>query len=87
MDLAADLYPRGPADRSIWTRSGGDLAALTLGSTGWADWFAAVSELRRGGGGTRISVESLLREMASDYSGNPALGRLLQAHNVPQQYR
>lgn len=76
VDLAAELYGRGPADRGIWERAGGDIGALTLGSTGRADWFSAISELRRGGGGGGITVARLLAEIETDYPSNSRLSRL-----------
>ncbi len=73
VNVAADLYRRGPTDRGIWERAGGDVGCLALGATGRADWFAAVSELRRGGGGGGITADSLLTEMLLDYPGNSLL--------------
>lgn len=77
-DLAASLYPRGPSERAIWSRAGGDISALPLGATGKADWFAAVTELRHGGGGPSITPGTLLREFLEEYPANRAAADLAQ---------
>lgn len=81
-DLAASLYPRGPADRGIWSSAGGDIAALTLGATGKADWLAAVTELRQGGGGPSITPATLLREILAQYPANPAAADLAERFRI-----
>jgi hypothetical protein len=78
-DLMVTLYPLGPTDREIWSRSGGDLARLRGGSTGRAAWHAALRTLFLGGGGT-ITVDFLLKEAAAEYENNPQLNRLLDDH-------
>jgi len=77
-DLMAVLYPQGPTDREIWSRAGGDLASLRAASTGRAAWHAALRTLSLGGGGA-ITMDSLLKEAASEYGSNPHLRRLLGA--------
>lgn len=75
-DLASKLYPEGPRDRNVWERAGGDLAAIPLGSTGKSEWFVAVREIQRGGGG-KVNAHSLLAEIQRDYPNNQAVSRLL----------
>lgn len=75
-DLMVTLYPHGPTDHEIWSRSGGDLASLRGGSTGRAAWHAALRTLFLGGGGA-ITMDSLLNEAAVEYGNNPQLMRLL----------
>lgn len=75
-DLMVALYPQGPTDREIWSRSGGDVATLRAGSTGRAAWHAALRALSLGGGGA-ITMASLLSEAAAEYGNNPQLLRLL----------
>jgi hypothetical protein len=75
-DLMVTLYPQGPTDREIWSRSGGDLAGLRGGSSGRAAWHAALRTLSLGGGGA-ITMDSLLSEAAAEYGNNPQLLRLL----------
>lgn len=76
-DLMVTLYPQGPTDREIWSRSGGDLAGLRGGSTGRAAWHAALRTLSLGGGGA-ITIDSLLNAAAAEYGNNPQLRRLLE---------
>lgn len=75
-DLMAVLYPLGPTDREIWSRAGGDLASLRAASTGRAAWHAALRTLSLGGGGA-ITMDSLLKEAATEYGNNPQLRRLI----------
>lgn len=75
-DLMAALYPQGPMDREIWSRAGGNLASLPAASTGRAAWHASLRTLSLGGGGA-ITMDSLLKEAATEYGNNPHLRRLL----------
>jgi hypothetical protein len=65
--IMADLYPAGPADQSMWERAGGDLSRLNLSGNGRANWFAALRTLKRGGGGSGISVKSLIDTALDDF--------------------
>ena len=79
-EIATELYPIGPQDRSIWERSGGDIASLLVGSTGRATWFTSLRELKLGGGGT-ITVGKLLATMREDYPASSALAQLSEQVN------
>lgn len=76
-DLMVTLYPRGPTDDEIWSRAGGELSSLSLGSTGRAAWHSALRTLSLGGGGA-ITVDSLLKTAATEFGNNPQLRRLLE---------
>lgn len=76
-ELASKLYPKGPEDQQIWSRAGGNIAALELGSTGQANWYAAISKLRFGGGGRSITPLSLAQTMLIDFENNEELESLL----------
>jgi nucleoside phosphorylase len=76
--VAAQLYPLGPTHDGLWVRAGGDLAALNLGSSGHANWHAAMNRLRLGGGGG-ITPARLLQTMREEYRGNPELESLAAA--------
>ena len=76
--IAAQLYPSGPNDRQIWSRSGGDTAQLEIERTAVAAWHSALRTLRLGGGGAEISPSSLVMGMLSDYPKNAALFELLR---------
>lgn len=76
-DLLVALYPQGPLDREIWSRAGGDVANLRVGSTGRAAWHTALRLLAQGGGGANISMHSLLTEASIEFGANPDLKRFL----------
>lgn len=71
---ASSLYPQGPLHDDVWSRSGGDVAALNLSGNGRSGWHRAFRTLRNGGGGT--TLQRLLDEMAVDYSSHADLERL-----------
>lgn len=76
-DLLVALYPQGPLDREIWSRAGGEVANLRIGSTGRAAWHAALRLLAQGGGGANITMQSLLTEASREFGANPDLKRFL----------
>lgn len=69
-ELAPSLYPRGPLDREVWSRAGGDVAQLHLGGSGKTDWHSALRLLDLGGGGANITRDSLIATMYSDFPNN-----------------
>ena len=76
-EIMPDLYPAGPNDQEIWARADGDPSRLHLNETGRVAWFKALRMLRRGGGGSGISRESLIGTALEDYPHHPALTALL----------
>lgn len=76
-NLMPRLYPLGPMDQEVWARAGGDPSRLYFGDTGRALWFKALRTVRRGGGGTSISRDSLVRAALEDYPHHPALAALV----------
>jgi hypothetical protein len=76
-EIMANLYPSGPIEQEIWSRSGGDLSRLKLGSTGRTNWFNALRTLRQGGGGSRIDLRTLIGTALEDYPHHVLLLRLL----------
>jgi metacaspase-1 len=72
---AVALYPEGPTGNEVWSRAGGDVAALKSGLTGTAAWHLAIKLLSKGGGG--LTPNALLSTMQSDFPKNPPLARLL----------
>lgn len=82
-ELFVALYPQGPLDNEVWSRAGGDVSRLRLGMTGRAAWHAALRLLSQGGGGTRITTDTLLTEAVSDFGNNTKLKKLLGS---PEQY-
>jgi adenosylhomocysteine nucleosidase len=74
--LCASLYPLGPTQGEIWSRAGGDLAALDLGQSGKANWHSALWRLRNGGGGQNITLTTLVASMIEDFPNNFELSEL-----------
>jgi nucleoside phosphorylase len=73
-----DLYPQGPQHDEIWARAGGNPAHLELGGTGTASWFRALRRLRMGGGGSHISLTSLLRAVVDEYPNHAGVRELTE---------
>ena len=76
-NIIPDLYPAGPADQEIWARAGGDPSRLHINETGRVAWFRALQLLRRGGGGSGIRRDTLIRTALEDYPHHPTLFALL----------
>nr|WP_277349519.1 effector-associated domain EAD1-containing protein [Streptomyces sp. S3(2020)] len=74
--IMTDLYPAGPTDQEIWARAGGDISRLKLQGTGRANWFAALRNLKLGGGGQQISLRTLLDTATDDFPHHPELTAL-----------
>lgn len=70
--VAAALYPRGPEEKYVWVRAGGDLSSLTLGMDGRTSWYSAIDLLRKGGGG-QITLDYLIQRMLEDFPVNKEL--------------
>lgn len=69
-DLAAELYPGGPATEAIWSRSGGNESDLSQTGSGRARWHDAIVGVRNGRGPTS---KLLLATMVKDFPGNDQL--------------
>ena len=74
--MMPDLYPAGPNDQEVWARAGGDPSRLHLSETGRVAWFKALRMLRQGGGGSRITRETLIGTALEDYPHHPVLTAL-----------
>lgn len=72
LDLAVELYPRGPLEDAVWERAGGDVSRLELSGNGRTMWWHALRLLERGGGGD-LEPRDLLRAFAEDHPRHPAL--------------
>ncbi|MBY5399464.1 caspase family protein [Rhizobium leguminosarum] len=68
-----ELYPSGPLDEEIWSRAGGDVAALRISGSGRSMWFGAMKKLRLGGGGDRITPASLVATALADFPRHEGL--------------
>ena len=74
-DVATMLYPRGPHDRGLWERSGGNPADIPTTGTGRDQWTRAMQAIAKGATGTP-STRDLLDTMTGDYERNEDLGKL-----------
>ena len=79
IEVVINLYPRGPEDQKIWLRSGGDVSAIELNSSGKASWVSALLTLKKGGGGKTITLIKLVQTMREDYPNNAELERLFNS--------
>lgn len=74
--VLVDLYPFGPRDQEIWSRSGGDLSRLEIHSPGQAAWHSALRKLKQGGGGRTITFATLLKTAGEDFANHPTLATI-----------
>lgn len=72
---AVSMYPRGPHDRELWSRSGGRNEDLVFESTGRATWHRCLRDLRSG---MLPGVEALIRAMLEDFAHSDTLRQLLR---------
>ncbi|TAL86444.1 MAG: hypothetical protein EPN74_04685 [Rhodanobacter sp.] len=63
----AELYPHGPTDNEIWSRSGGKDELLSSEGNGVAQWHRCIKHVRAGRGPV---APDLLRTALRDFSGN-----------------
>lgn len=70
---AASLYPRGPGDRELWSRCGGQNEDLDREGTGRASWHRCIRELRSG---KAPGVKTLLNAMLEEFPFNDTLRQL-----------
>ncbi len=71
--LARQLYPQGPSDSALWSRSGGDFSLLRDSQNPRGAWHYAIQTLRNGGGGRHISADVLMAQMNDDFANNAEL--------------
>lgn len=69
-ETLVELYPRGPTDNEIWSRSGGKYEQLSSKGNGVAQWHRCIKDVRAGCG---PGASDLLRTALWDFSGNPVL--------------
>ncbi|MBB3937338.1 caspase family protein [Aureimonas phyllosphaerae] len=72
--VLATLYPLGPTQDEIWSRSGGDLSRLNVTGNGLSQWHSA---LRRIDGGGDLRLITLLRTVADDHPDNDAIKNMI----------
>jgi GTPase-associated protein 1, N-terminal domain type 1/Effector-associated domain 1 len=77
IQTVVELYPKGPTEDEIWSRSGGKESALRHEGTGESRWRDAFRLLRHSGGGD-ITAAKLLSEIRRDYAGNERVKWLIQ---------
>jgi hypothetical protein len=72
---AAALYPAGPSDQEVWSRSSGKNADLANDANGRAQWHRCLKDVRRGKGPT---ANRLIHTMLEDFPRNSTLLKLEQ---------
>jgi hypothetical protein len=70
---ATRLYPSGPCDSALWSRSGGADEDLSNEGNGKARWHRGLKKVRSG---NRVTPQRLLNKMREDYYNNKALAWL-----------
>lgn len=78
----ATLYPTGPLHDEIWSKAGGDVSRLRLSGNGRATWHSALITLANGGGGSGISLSSLIEAALQDFPANAELQGLLKLYPI-----
>lgn len=73
----AKLYPLGPRDQELWSRSGGKDEVLRVEGNGLTQWHRCIKQVRAGGA---PSGATLLREALRDFGGNSVLQGLQDSH-------
>lgn len=68
--IAAELYPSGPDQHSLWERTGGRDSDLLPNGTGQSRWRDAIKQMQRG---KPPRVDQLVSEMRKDYENNSRL--------------
>lgn len=73
-EIAIDLYPRGPDQNELWSRSGGKNGQLPIGGTGAEAWRHVISRAKNG----KLDVEmsAMLKQMEEDYPANEILRKM-----------
>ncbi|MDE0268652.1 MAG: effector-associated domain EAD1-containing protein [Acidimicrobiaceae bacterium] len=71
-EIAVKLYPKGPSQKGIWTRAGGNEADIELCGTGRQCWERALAAVTTGAVGAP-TLASLIKEMLRDYPKNSDL--------------
>lgn len=78
LETSVSLYDKGPEDKDIWKRSGGDISKLHNFKTREENWRQALYLLRNGGGGKHITPKAIVNEMLEDYPNNTELKEILK---------
>lgn len=71
--LANRLYDKGPEDRDLWKRSGGDNSKLPSSGSRAESWQHAIHLLEKGSGGKDLTVKKLVKEMLEDFPNHSEL--------------
>jgi adenosylhomocysteine nucleosidase len=76
--VLAGLYEVGPTESGgAWKRAGGKVSFLSNSSSIESQWFAAIERLAQGGAGD-ITINSLLKAVREDFSGNIKIQQFCQ---------
>ncbi|CAM5478971.1 GAP1-N1 domain-containing protein [Sphingobium scionense] len=73
VELAAELYPKGPDQEALWSRAGGRDSDLRHHGTGKERWHSALRDIQNG---RPPRISKLISEMRIDYPQNTNLSML-----------
>ncbi|WP_185812412.1 effector-associated domain EAD1-containing protein [Enterobacter hormaechei] len=65
--ILIDLYPSGPDESDIWSRSGGHLWDIWSFGSGYERWRRAIEKVKKG---AKPNVDDLLKEVIADFPNN-----------------
>lgn len=82
LEVASDLYGKGPQESELWERAGGKNKKLPEGADGTARWRAAI-RLIKDGAGPPGGLASLVNTMLEDFQYNPKLLHLQKLLGSP----
>lgn len=77
LEVAAELYPRGPTQRSVWERAGGKESDVPENESGRERWRSALAAVDDGARGAP-RLPALLEAMIQDFPHNTELAPLAQ---------
>ena len=66
LDALVEMYPQGPEQDDIWKRAGGNVSILTNSMNRRSQWYNALERLSVGGGGTEITLQTLIKQVRID---------------------
>ena len=66
LNTLVEMYPQGPEQDDIWKRAGGDVSILTNSMNRRSQWYNALERLALGGGGAKISLQTLIEQVKID---------------------
>ena len=66
LNALIEMYPQGPEQDDIWKRAGGDVSILINSMNRRSQWYNALERLALGGGGAKITLQTLIEQVKID---------------------